>query len=244
MQSLYERAFTGAVNLVQRHIVPLGVRRRMAWRERNIPPPTPEFRARLEQLGIDVNAIWFGPMTLAPTRLQYIVSELEARRPRRVLEVGSGSSTPVIAALAKLYGFEFYSLENFAGSAEYVEGLLQRMDLERYVRLIVCGFRRRYYPDGRAYWWYDLDVASFGGSIDMVLIDGPMGTLVGRNGTVPEVRAYLSPDCLILLDDAIRSHEKNCVSEWQSYFGGLICATSPTAPEMARLHFAPTLAAN
>lgn len=237
MQTTTDRLFTSLVNFVQRHAVPLGVRMRMKRRARTVPPPTEEMTALLAGIGVPVDSIWWGPMTLAPVRTRYVIREIESRPPRRVLEVGSGSSTPILAALAKKYGFEFYSLENHAGSAAYVNGLLVSMNLQRYAKLIVVGFRRRKYPDGKSYWWYDVDVATLGGPFDLIVIDGPMGTLVGRNGTIPEVRDHLTADCRIYLDDAVREHEKKCLAEWQRYFPDLVQETPSEAPVMAKVGF-------
>ncbi|MBX3600242.1 MAG: class I SAM-dependent methyltransferase [Rubrivivax sp.] len=232
-----EKLFTSLVNAVQQYVTPWGVRLRQARRARNVPLPSPGLRARLSALGLDVDRLWWGPMTLFPAKLEYLLQEIDADPPRRVLEVGSGSSTPVLAALANRHGFEVVSLENHEGSARYVRESLRNCPGADRVHLVVTGFRRRRYPDGRRYWWYDVDLGADGRPFDMVLIDGPMGSLVGRNGGLPEIRPYLAQRHRIYLDDANRAHEQACIAEWLGHFGSLAVERPSACRGIAKLAF-------
>ncbi len=214
-----DRLFTHFVNMIQQHVTPWGVRWRMSRRARIVAPPSTELRTRLTELGLDVDRLWWGPMTLHPRKIEYLMREIESQPPRHLLEVGSGSSTPVLAALARRYDFQVVSLENHAGSASYVRESM-RQGAER-VDLVVTGFRRRRDSDGKPYWWYDIELSRFSQPFDMILIDGPMGSLVGRGGALREIEPVLAPDHRIYIDDANRDHEKKCIAHWQRQFRGL-----------------------
>lgn len=214
-----DRLFTRFVNMIQQYVTPWGVRWKMSRRARIVAPPSADLRARLSELGLDVDSLWWGPMTLHPRKIEYLIREVESHPPRCLLEVGSGSSTPVLAALAHRYGFHVVSLENHAGSARYVCDSMHQGAEQ--VDLVVTGFRRRYDSDGKPYWWYDVDLSGYPQPFDMVLIDGPMGSLVGRGGALREIKPFLAPDHRIYIDDANRDHEKKCIAHWQRQFKGL-----------------------
>lgn len=220
--TVIDRLFTGFVNTVQQYITPWGVRFRQTRRKRNIAPPSQVLRNQLAGLGLDVEQLWWGPMTIFPRKLEYLLHEIENDPPQRLLEIGSGSSTPVLAALANRYKFDIVSLENHAGSARYVTESLRHGPGAERVQLIVAGFRRRQVANGRRYWWYDVDLGADDRPYDMVIVDGPMGSLVGRNGALPEIKPYLAHRHRIYLDDANRVHEKRCLAEWERQYPGLI----------------------
>lgn len=234
-RALRDRVFTAAVNAVQQYVTPLGVRVKQRRRRRHVAPPSTALRKRLAALGLDVDALWWGPMTLFPRKAEYLMSEIEAAPPRRVLEVGSGSSTPVLAALAARHGFGIVSLENHEGSARYVRAALQGSPGESSVELVVAGFRRRHYPDGKGYWWYDIDLGRHGAPFDLVIIDGPMGTLVGRNGAIPEIFPFLTACHRIYLDDANRAHEQACMDEWLARHPFMTVERPATCRGMAKI---------
>ena len=177
---------------------------------------SPSFSNDLRQLGIDPTSLNWGPMTFLPYRAEYLVNEIIASPPRAVLEVGAGLSTLLFAAWSR-YGFSVFSVENFKGSVDYVRYLLKGVGEEQVVQR--SGFVRKQYPDGRSYRWYGADLAqALQREFDFVFIDGPMKTLVGRDGALAEVAPYLAPDNKIFLDDTNLEHGRSCVQEWKRYF--------------------------
>ena len=236
MQTKSDRVFTAWVNWVQGTIIPLGVKLRLSSRIRNISPPTAHLQTRLSDLGISIDKIWWGPMTLFPRKATFLLDTIEADPPTAVLEIGSGTSTPILAALSHKYGFSVISLENHPGSIDYVKSLLRCVPGGSDVRLALCGFARRSYPDGKKYYWYDIDLGSYDKLFDLVLIDGPMSSLVGRNGALPEIAPYLAADNRIYLDDATRYHERKCLREWKHYFPNLTVPDIQTCRGVAIMH--------
>lgn len=181
---------------------------------------------RLRALGLKPERIGWGPLTLRVQKLIYLLDEIERDPPKRILEMGSGASTALFAALGEKYGFEVYSIENHPGSADYVNYLLKGLPCARRVNMQLCGFVRRRLANGERYWWFDADLAQFGGRFDFVFVDAPMGQLAGRLGAVPEIAPYLAEAHRIFLDDSDRPHERSIVRVWQDYFPNL-SARSP-----------------
>jgi hypothetical protein len=228
--TLSDHAFSTVVTLLQRTVVQWVDSMRRPQRE----PPSPAFVGELRKLGIDANSLHWGPMTFLPYRAEYLVNEVIKRPPRAVLEVGAGLSTLLLAALGTRYGFSVFSLENYAGSVGYVRHLLAGTGLDERVQLQVCGLVRKRYTDGHPYWWYGADLAQAHSKFDFVFIDGPMKTLVGRNGALPEVAPYLAVQNRIYMDDSNMEGGKLCLREWKKYFPSL--QIGEECPGVARLH--------
>lgn len=235
MSSLGDRLFTWAVNVVQKYVVPLGVKFRMRRRNRLVGTPSSEFQEKVRQLGIPAEALWWGPMTLFPRKAMELIKAIESAPPTAVLEIGSGSSTPILAALAIKYDFKLVSLENHGDSLRYVKSIMGDLAADDHIELCLAGFCKKSAPDGGRYRWYDIDLAKFGMKFDFVIIDGPMGTLVGREGGLPEVRGHLAKSHQIYLDDAQRSHEQACIRQWKNWFPELVVESIDGCPGMARM---------
>jgi hypothetical protein len=225
-----EQAFSSVVNFMQRTVVQWVDSMRRPERE----PPSAAFVDELRGLGIDASKLHWGPMTFLPYRAEYLVNEVIKRPPRAVLEVGAGLSTLLLAALGARYGFPVFSLENFPGSVGYVRHLLNGTGLDKHVHLQLCGLVRRRYPDGHPYWWYGADLAQAKTKFDFVFVDGPMKTLVGRNGALPEVAPFLADENRIYMDDSNMEGGKLCLREWKEYFPPL--QIGEECPGVARLH--------
>ncbi|SDW99990.1 class I SAM-dependent methyltransferase [Thiocapsa roseopersicina] len=237
MQTAVERVFSTLVNWTQGNIFPLAIRKSRVDRRYSVVEAQPEeWRQKLRDLGIPLEETFWGPMTLLPRRVSCIIDAIEATPPKAVLEIGSGSSTILLAALAAKHGFSIVSLENFKGSYERVKSLLAAIPRGSDVRLESVGFVRRRYPDQKRYWWYDVDLGRYDTDFDFVLIDGPSSTLVGRNGGLPEIAPYLSPNNRIYVDDATGTHGLACLSEWKRYFPNLQVTNPASCPKMALMH--------
>jgi len=159
-------------------------------------------------------------MTLFPWKAELLCKEIEANPPKRVIEAGAGSSSALFAALAEAYDFEVISLENDKNTVGYVEHLLEGTGLGDRLTIQLCQFKRMRYENGDSYRWYNAQLEE-DKPFDFGMVDGPMGRLVGRNGAIPALWSYLTPDFRLYLDDANRDHEKACVAEWQKHYPSL-----------------------
>jgi 16S rRNA G966 N2-methylase RsmD len=214
--------FSIGVNLFQGTVVKVAVMIEAKQYPERRPAPPQDFQRQLRELGLIPERLWWGPMTLGSKKCQFLIAEIESRPPKRLLEVGSGTSTAVFAALAEKYGFSVLSLENHGKSIQYVRSILEGLPCSKRVTIQKCDFVRRVYPSsGKKYRCYDADLGRSGGQFDFVFIDGPMESLVGRNGVLPLIIPYLSEDYRIYLDD-VKRIERLCLEEWKRHFPNLI----------------------
>jgi len=143
-----------------------------------------------------------------------LLRHLETTRPRRLLEVGSGTSTVLLADWAARRGASLVSLEHepryFAQTAALLErqGLRDRVDLKLApLTPFACG-------GGRGHPWYAAELA---GPFDFVLVDGPPERL-GRQAALFAVAPHLAERWHLWLHDALRPHEQSCVTLWSRWF--------------------------
>ncbi|MFO1205982.1 MAG: class I SAM-dependent methyltransferase [Burkholderiales bacterium] len=212
-----ERCFTEFVNVVQKLVVPAVERRRV----NAYPDPGPAFSERLRGLGLVPERFYRGGMTFDPKRAEILMDEIDANPPRELLELGCGNTTAILCALGYKHGFNVTSLENHPDSIGYVNYLLEGLPFRNRTNILRCGFARHSYPDGERYWWYDVDLGKLGKTYDLVFVDGPMKSLVGRNGALPEVWPFLASGWRLFLDDAKVPKGKATLAEWQRYFPGI-----------------------
>ncbi|RKT47443.1 methyltransferase domain-containing protein [Thiocapsa rosea] len=217
-----DHIFTSGIRVLQTHVIQHIDRLRKPHRQ----PYSQNFKDKMRSLGVDMGKIgWRGAMTFLPYRAEYLIGQIETRPPKRMLEVGAGSSTLLFAALAHRYGFEIVSLENHKASVQYVRHLLDGTPFSDRVTLQICNFRRREYDNGDSYWWYAADLSSQGDPFDLVFVDGPISTIVGRNGALPEVIPFLKDGARVYVDDINRPSEQRVLREWKDHFPRLIIAT-------------------
>jgi len=182
---------------------------------------------RLKAIGLEPERLWWGPMTLTPKKTNFLLDEIERLEPKQALEVGAGTSTAVLAAAANHYGFELTSLENHPGTISYIESLIGDLPCAQKITLQKCGFQKFIGEDAREYRWYNADLSQIADPIDFVLVDGPMGSLVGRNGAMHQILPYLHSNHGFYLDDCKRSHEQKCVEEWKKHYPGVTALIPP-----------------
>lgn len=227
--------FSMGINFIQSTAVRYRVSKNKTYMQRRGPRATGDFQRQLRDLGLTPERLWWGLMTLFPRKAEFLLGEIEKHPPKRLLEVGCGTSTAIFAALAEKYEFTVLSLENHGGTIKYVQSILDGLPCSQRVTIQRCGFVQRSYANGDKYRWYDADLESGGTPFDFVLIDGPITKPVGRNGALPEIKPYLAKDHRIYLDDSEREHEKLCIQEWQRHCPGLIVETLDQCFGMARL---------
>jgi predicted O-methyltransferase YrrM len=157
----------------------------------------------------------------SPDLLERLVSVIRERRPSLVLELGSGTSTVVMAyALEQLGSGRIISIDHDAVFAERVAEVLAEHRLQgiaeiRHAPLVEIDI------DGAMMQWYDPLVFNGIDSIDLLLVDGPPGQLgpLARYPAMPILKPRLRPEALVILDDGDRAGERGAVARWCSEFG-------------------------
>ncbi len=217
--TLFEKLFTWAVNCAQKLVVSRQVSKKAPeYLARSGPKASAEFQAKLQEYGLVEKDLWWGPMVLFQRKSEYILQQIELHKPAHVLDVGSGTSTILLAAMSEKMGFKVTSLENLPGTVSYLADFVGQHNIGSHLTIHQCGFKSYNYSNGDSYRWYNIDMSKNADTFDFVIIDGPMGSIVGRNGAIPQIASHLAEDHLIILDDSQRDHEQACVMEWRRHF--------------------------
>jgi predicted O-methyltransferase YrrM len=142
-------------------------------------------------------------------------------RPNCIVELGSGSSTLLIARCLSLIGHgdaEHIAVDHEETYLEQTRSYLALNGLEQHVKLWLCPLSR---DDVTGKLWYSgLTQRLEGHKIDLLLIDGPPGTTQedSRYPALPVLMPFLSDRCTIMLDDARRPAERSIVEQWAAKF--------------------------
>ena len=144
-----------------------------------------------------------------------LIRYLERRKPRRILEIGSGLSTVVLGAYAVHHGASVVTLEHSWKYYERTQRALARFGMDEQVRLKLAPLRsRRFEGYGRRAPWYDTRLKE---KFDFVFVDGPPKAK-GRNAVLFAIAKHLDEGWELWLDDGRRHHERNCLRRWQQGF--------------------------
>jgi hypothetical protein len=155
---------------------------------------------------------WSISLTLAKELEAY----LQRVRPRRILEVGSGFSTAVLAAYAVWNDAEVVTLEHDPEYHTRTGKGLAKLGLVDPVDLKQAHLRSQQFGSHEPYLWYDIQLD---GQFDFVFVDGPP-KVNGRLAVFFAVRNHLKPGWQMWVDDGLRGHEGKCVKVWGQNFPG------------------------
>ncbi|MBD3004877.1 glycosyltransferase [Streptomyces sp. 5-10] len=167
--------------------------------------PVPDWAAVLKE-----TSLW-GAWALNLETGKAIVRELEARRPRRILEAGSGTSTVLFSQYADRYGAEVISLESSQEFRGRTRKLLDERGTGSRVDIRYAPLRRS--ADGP---WYDTDIPE---GVDLAIVDGPRAKDGGRLAALYYLMPKLNPGAIIILDDTDRKKEQADLREWNRRYG-------------------------
>lgn len=165
--------------------------------------------------------------SIAPEFAWWLFQHVATTRPENIIELGSGTSTLVIAAALKKLGVgRFLSFEHDYAYLEKTRALLQLCDLQDHVELLYAPLEE-IQLDGETYRWYDLpydliDHTVGSGKLDLLLVDGPPAATNrhARYPAVPRLGNYCNESTLVLLDDADREGEQEILGRWHELLKG------------------------
>lgn len=137
----------------------------------------------------------------------------EKTRPKRIVEVGSGVSTMMLALYAARHRAEVITLEHDPKWLARTLEALRAVGLDGAVKLVLR--RVRSYD---SYHWYEYDPKAElrGKPIDFLLVDGPPDQLGhGRVGALLHLRSALRKGAEVWLHDGKRESERQAVIAWR-----------------------------
>lgn len=149
-----------------------------------------------------------------------LVSDLiQSRKPKKILELGSGSSTIWIGLQASEIGASLISVEHDEAYAQKTQRLITEFGLTESVELRLAELTDVTLSD-RQTRWYDPEALERLEQVDMLIVDGPPGATgpQARQPALPMLIDTLSADCVVLLDDMHRTSEKHAFETWEECY--------------------------
>ena len=159
---------------------------------------------------------FFSSYSLPPESAAWIHREITRRRPHMIVECGSGLSTVAIALAvsrmaASTPAARFVSLESNDHWLNLTSDALTRLNLAPYVELSYARVTPLEF-NGRLLNAYDTSILR-DSIVDFLFVDGPTPDY-GRAGVLPGFMGRLSDKATVVLDDACRDAERQCVELW------------------------------
>ena len=155
--------------------------------------------------------------------LRELVTIVMARRPKVVVETGSGTSTVVVAGcLERLGEGHLWSLEHLVSYAAETRELVAASVLQDRATVVEAPLVDARIGDG-TWSWYDLSALPDIGPIDLLFVDGPSGDTgkLARYPALPMLLDRLASDAAIVIDDGARPDEREMVQRWRAEVPGL-----------------------
>jgi predicted O-methyltransferase YrrM len=149
----------------------------------------------------------------------YLFHLIRRHRPKLVLELGSGSSTVILAAsMRAIGGGRVVTVEHEPAHRIRTERLLEQTELAGWVELVEAPLVEQTFG-ALTMQWYDLGgrLDLLPHPIDLLFVDGPPGKVqpLSRYPALPVLLPYLAPDAHIVIDDGVRADEMRMVELWR-----------------------------
>jgi predicted O-methyltransferase YrrM len=160
---------------------------------------------------------------MRPGGLVTVCNEIVLGGRRRIVELGSGASTVLLARLLREQGdgATLDAIEHDARWAAWVTERLAREGLESVATVTLAPLAP--HPlglDGLP--WYaaePLAAALAGVPVDLLIADGPPayapGMGLARYPALPALLPHLAPDAVVVLDDIVRDGESQVLQRWE-----------------------------
>lgn len=148
-----------------------------------------------------------------------LAREVLLRRPRAVVELGSGASTLLIGQILQRSGAgKLLAIDHDAQWAAQTRRNVEFLGLGEYVDVVHAPLEPMEL-DGRVYDWYAIPGGSLGslGTIDFLFVDGPpqgAASWPTRYPAFPLLKNRLSDRACVFVDDASRQSERLMVERW------------------------------
>ena len=156
-----------------------------------------------------------GGFAIDAQALGHLVSLVEEHQPKRILELGSGTSTIWLGYLCRAYGGKLVSLDHLEKYLSLTKQAIERHQLEEQVD---CRFAplETTECDGRTFNWYSAEALEDQHDIELLIADGPPQSTgpQARYPSLPKLIDRLAPNALVILDDAHRQDEADIVDAW------------------------------
>jgi predicted O-methyltransferase YrrM len=168
---------------------------------------------------------------LSPDAARLVVSLVFEKRPRIILDVGSGVSTLLLAyGLKKIGAGRVMALEHAEAFAESSRKDISNHGLGDFATVLFAPLKNVSLK-GEGYIWYDTAaLEKMPSAIDMVIIDGPPEKThaLARYPALPLIWSRLAKDAVIVVDDAFTPATQKILGLWLAGLPGLTCSIVKT----------------
>jgi predicted O-methyltransferase YrrM len=182
-----------------------------------------------------------GDYALTADAAAVLARQVALRRPKLVVELGSGVSTILVGCLLRDQGGgRLISLDHDPVWAEETRKQIRAAGLEGCAEVLDAPLTRQDI-EGQSFNWYAIpEKVKQLAAIDLLIVDGPpqAGDPGGlpRYPALPKLLPQLSPNAEIFVDDAKRPGETEMVRRWVALFPGWIARDLPTGPGTCLLY--------
>lgn len=160
-----------------------------------------------------------GGFAMDARSLLHLATLVEEQKPRKILELGGGTSTIWLGYLTQELGTEIMSVDHLDEYLKRTVGYVQRHDFSDRIDCRLAELEERQVGE-RAYWWYSLQALDDVSDIDMLLVDGPPQSTGkrARFPALPLLRERLNREAVVVLDDHHRKDEQMVLADWLGLF--------------------------
>jgi len=158
----------------------------------------------------------------SPDFLLELATSILTRKPKIIIELGSGLSTLIMAyCLEQNCKGSVLSLEHDEKYADQTRRMLTQHGLTPFATIVEAPLKELSCNNLECIWYAMPDNLPLGA--EMLVIDGPppladMNPLT-RYPALPMLQKHLAADALVFLDDASRPAEQACLSRWRQEIG-------------------------
>jgi predicted O-methyltransferase YrrM len=175
-----------------------------------------------------------GGWALGADNAAILAREVKMRRPRLVLELGSGVSTLLVGLLLKEQGGgRLISLDHEAEWAAETRRQVAALGLASVVGVVDAPLEEQTIGGERQRWYRLPAEMPADGSVDLLVVDGPPQSTdpsgLPRYPALPVLARYLSERAIVFIDDAARMGEAKMLARWAAELPGWRQRTYATA---------------
>jgi predicted O-methyltransferase YrrM len=164
---------------------------------------------------------------MRPAGLVTICNEIALGGRRRVVELGAGASTVLLARLLREQGSgaTLDAIEHDARWAQWVNERLAQEGLASVARVTLAPLGPHPLALDELPWYAPsaLEAALAGAPVDLLVVDGPpayeAGAALARYPALPALLPFLAPDAIVVLDDVVRDGEAAVLARWEQESG-------------------------
>jgi predicted O-methyltransferase YrrM len=169
--------------------------------------------------------VFLGGPSIDSFHARHLVQQLVSRQPKVILELGSGSSTVIIARVYQLLGIQdcaHISIDHEAFFLDLSKRYAELNGVADRVNFCHCPLEPVAASLDGNNWYSGVSNTLNGRKIELLVIDGPPAyeddTQNARYPALPMLYEHLSPNCMVILDDANRPGEKMAVERWKEQY--------------------------